>query len=708
MRRREVRKEWPALDESRYLGKRVSRVDGPDKVSGRARYTYDIRPEGLLYAKFALARVGRARVRGIDVEPALRVPGVVVAHRIVDPGSEVPYAGFELAVVAAETEEAAREGAHAVRVELEPLAHNVRDDDPTLEEFARAGRRREQGDVDEAFEKADRVVEGEYGCPIVAHCCLESHGSVIHVRGETVEAWFSTQRISSIGADLAGELGVDVENVHAVCQHLGGGFGSKFQFDVWDRWCARISEETGRPVKAMLDRDHEIMVAGSRPSAYGRARVAVRSDGRVLGFDFETWGSGGPGRGRALRLPYLFGRIPHRTVHTNVRTNTGPDRAWRAPSHPQMCLIQMGAMEDAAAALGMDPLDFFLANLDATDRPDVYREQLELAAELIDWRSKWKPRDGREGTVRRGLGLSMHTWGGRGHDSNARVTLRPDGTILVECGTQDLGVGSRTVLAVVVAETLGVPIERVRVEIGDNRLPPSGPSGGSTTVGGISSAGRTAAVDAARRLLEVVAQEVGADSDRLELRDGRVVDPSDPSVSLSFDEACALLAGEPVVGNGRTDRDLIDQGVGGVQMSEVEVDLETGVVRMVKHVAVQDCGTVVDLKTAESQVYGGCIMGIATALFEERIMDPVTGACLNPDLEFYRIAGIGDVGEIVVRLLQTERHHRRGVIGLGEPPVISPLAAVANAVANAVGMRVPRAPFTPRNVLAALGQGAGR
>src|SRR5690606_12010964 len=145
---------------------------------------------------------------------------------------------------------------------------------------------------------------------------------------------------------------------------------------------------------------------------------------------------------------------------------------------------------------------------------------------------------------------------------------------------------------------------------------------------------------------------------------------------LDWEDACALIGPTPIVGNGRTDADLMNSGVGGVQMAEVEVDVETGVVSMVKMVAIQDCGTIVDLLTAESQVLGACIMGITSALFEERVMDEVTGRCLNPDLEFYRLAGIGDVGELVVHLMQTDAHHSRGVIGLGEPPVISPLAAI--------------------------------
>ncbi|MFH0944956.1 MAG: molybdopterin cofactor-binding domain-containing protein, partial [Planctomycetota bacterium] len=451
----------------------------------------------------------------------------------------------------------------------------------------------------------------------------------------------------------------------------------------------------------------ELMVAGSRPSAYANVRVGVSKDGRLNAWDSHSFGtSGDGGGGGGLRLPYVFEKMPYRQVHTAIRTNTGPARAWRAPSHPQLCLITMSALEDAAAALQIDPLEFFRKNLDLTGMPEVYEEELGIAAKLMGWKERWHPRGeaaGSKGPRRSGLGLSIHTWGGRGHDSNCRTTLYADGRVDVACATQDLGTGARTVLAVVTAETLGIPVEKVNVLIGDSMLPPSGASGGSTTTGGIATSSRTAAVDAINQLIAKVAPELDAAPEQCVVTDGRIQVEGAKERSMSYQEACGLIGAEPIVGNGRTDPDLMTGGVGGVQMAEVAVDIETGVVEMVKLVAVQDCGTIVNLQTTESQVMGACIMGISTALFEERIMDPITGDCLNPHLSHYRLAGIGDVGEIKVHMMQTEGHHGRGVIGVGEPPVISPVAAISNAVANAIGVRVGRVPLTPAAVLTALG-----
>jgi xanthine dehydrogenase YagR molybdenum-binding subunit len=284
------------------------------------------------------------------------------------------------------------------------------------------------------------------------------------------------------------------------------------------------------------------------------------------------------------------------------------------------------------------------------------------------------------------------------------VRIHADGSVDLAMGTQDLGSGTKTVVGIVVAETLGLPLEAVTVKIGESKFPPSGGSGGSTTVGGVSSSARVGAVDAANQLFAKVAGELGVAPEQLEARDGVIRVVGEPDKKIAFKDACRAIGPNPIVGRGKEDRSLMNSGVGGVQMAEVEVDVETGVVTVSKVVAVQDCGTIVDLKTAESQVYGGVIMGITSALYEERVLDPITGMVLNPDMEFYRLAGAGDVGEIEVHMMQTERHHQRGVIGLGEPPVISPMAAVANAVANALGVRVPRCPITPREVLLALGK----
>jgi xanthine dehydrogenase YagR molybdenum-binding subunit len=333
--------------------------------------------------------------------------------------------------------------------------------------------------------------------------------------------------------------------------------------------------------------------------------------------------------------------------------------------------------------------------------------QFKKAAELSDWNKLWHRRgDSGSGPIKRGLGVGVCTWGGAGHASTCKTTIHPDGSVEVELGSQDLGTGTRTIIAQVAGETLGLPHDAIKVKIGDNSYPPSNPSGGSTTVGGVSSSTRIAASNALEKLFEKVAPGLGTTVENLEAVGGKIQVKGAPAKSLTWKAACQKLGVQSISETGQNDprnpRGLNTQGVAGVQIADVSVDVETGVVKMNRLVAVQDCGLVVNPRLAESQVYGACIMSICGALMEERVMDAQTGRVLNPDMEFYKLAGIGDIGDIIVHLDIREDNDKRGVIGLGEPPTVGGIAAIANAVANAIGVRVTMLPLTPDRVLAAL------
>jgi xanthine dehydrogenase YagR molybdenum-binding subunit len=572
------------------------------------------------------------------------------------------------------------------------------------------------GDPDKAFSAAEVISEGLYGVPVIAHCCLESHGSTSEWPDKDhLFTHISTQNVSGIPGQMAEPLGVPATNVRIHQDNIGGGFGSKFAADRWDVAAAKLSRKAGGlPVRMMLERDNELQVAGARPSAFARVKLGATKDGAITAWQSQSWGTGGPAGGSMPPIPYIFNIPNQRKEHTSIRTNTGPARAWRAPNHPQAAGITMCALDDLAAKLNMDPFDLWLKNVDITGpRRDVYREELGIASELMGWKDKWRGRGQNvSGTTARGLGLSIHTWGGRGHESDCDLTIHPDGSVEIKMGSQDLGTGTRTVILAIAADTLGIPIDGINLLIGDTLYPPSGGSGGSTTVGGVSSSTRRAAVDARDGLFAKVAPALNAQPADLESVNGTVRVKGDTSRSLSWKQACSKLGAVPLTTRGKNpDKgkppDLTNSGVGGVQMAEVEVDMETGVVKVRKMVAVQDCGLIISLKTAESQVYGALIMGISYALYEEKIFDNATGRMLNPNMEFYRLAGIDDIPELVVRMMTGKGYDERGVIGLGEPPVISPGAAISNAVANAIGTRVPSLPLTPDRVLAALNQKAG-
>jgi xanthine dehydrogenase YagR molybdenum-binding subunit len=781
---------WPAADQRTLIGKRISRIDGPDKVSGRAKYTYDVHRPGMLYGKVVRSPHAHAKVVSVDTSAAEKMPGVKGVYIIQDKGSEIHWAGDDIVVVAAVDEPTAADAARTIKVEYEPLPHFVDDftqpqnvpenngpltrrdlfqmfdDEVPEQQFIAVLQKRglafkvspalikqlkddeepenvinaiqtapvkepepnnssykkeaEQvkGDPDAGFKEAEVVSEGVYGCPVITHCCLESHGSIAEwTDNDHLFSHISTQNVSGLAGQYAQALKIPESNIHVHQDHIGGGFGSKFGIDRWGAYTAQVSKKTGgKPVRVMLERDAELEVAGCRPSAFAKVKVGAKKDGTLTAWQSESWGTGGPGGGGAPPMPYVVNIPNQRKQHTAIATNIGPARAWRAPNHPQGCLITMSAIEDCAAKLGMDPLQLMLKNIaltapseDTYHRADTYRDELMIAADLIGWKQNWHPRGQDSGVTKRGLGLAIHTWGGRGHESNCALSIHSDGSVNIKIGSQDLGTGTRTAILIVAGETLGLPIEKIQLNLGDNQYPADGGSGGSTTIGGVSSSTRRAAIDARNQLFTKVASALNAKPEDLEAVGGSIRVKSTPSRSLSWKDACARLGTQPIQALGKNPGpgDLISSGVGGAVMADVSVDTETGIVKMNKMVCVQDCGLIVSMKTAESQVYGAMIMGIATTLYEEKIMDKNLGQMLNPNMDFYRLAGIGDVGELVVHMMTGKGYDERGPIGLGEPPTVGPMAAIGNAVANAIGVRVPFLPITPDRVVNALNPQGG-
>ncbi len=703
---------WPPQDKRRVIGKRMSRLDGVVKASGRAKYSFDIHRPGMLYGVVVTCPHAHATVKSIDTSAAEKSKGVAAIEVMSKPGEEIQYAGYEVAAVAASSEDLARDAARKIKIEYEVLPHFVNEQDlKQAGNHAKPSGEQTTGDPDAAFKEADVVSEGFYGIPVLNHCTLEPHGQVVEFKGDQLDYWPSTQNVSGIGGDLAKVLEIPATNVHTHQDHIGGGFGSKFGPERFTPAAARLSKKAGgRAVRMFFDRAGELRVAGNRPSFYTNIKMAAKKDGTITAWQSESWATGGFG-GMNLppnSLPYVYRKVPNlRFTHTSVSINAAQQRAWRAPNNPQLSYLTCCAFDDLAAKLQMDPLELFKKNADYTNQPAVYRAQLDKAAELAEWSKLWHPRgQSGSGPVKRGLGIGVNTWFGLGHPSQCQTTINPDGTVALELGSQDLGTGTRTIIAMVAAETLGLPVGAIKVNIGDNKYPPSGASGGSTTVGGVSASTRKSTMNALMKLYEVAAPALGTTADQLEAVDSRIQVKGSPAKSLTWKAACQKLGTNRIQEMGanaqRGPGGLISGGVGGVQIADVSVDTETGIVRMNRLTAVQDCGMIINPKTAESQCLGAMIMSICGALYEERIMDSLTGRVLNDDFDSYKLAGIGDIGELTVHLNFEPEHDKRGVIGLGEPPVIGGIPAIANAVANAIGARVPMVPLTPNRVLAAL------
>ena len=699
---------WPA--KPALLGTAVKRIDGPDKVTGRARYTYDINRPGMIYGRMVRSPYPHAKIVSIDLAAAEKAPGVRAVLAWKEPGAEVVYQGDPVAAVAADTEERARDAAQMVRVRYEPLPHVSTEaqamaaDAPkwhSTQENTRAGVRQETGDLEAGFKEAAHVVEATYSTHVITHVCLETHGAVCEWDGDKLTAWVTTQGVHQCAQGFAQSLGIPQANVRVITQYMGGGFGSKFAPDVQGLICARLAKTANAPVKLMLDRREEHLDTGNRPSAFAQIRAGVTNDGKLTAFDGRSWGTGGAGLNAGFPLPYLYQFPNRRRVHTDVYINAGQQRAMRAPGHPQGCFLTEILMDELADRVKIDPVEFRIKNAPPKAPNQMWVEYFQQGARQFGWEKRHPTGDPAPGPIKTGMGVSAHLWGGGGRGSQAHVDITSDGAVVVKCGTQDLGTGTRTLVTIVAAETLGLPTTAVKAEIGDTIYPLSGGSGGSTTAASVSPAIRITSIKALDALFARVAPVLGTAPDNLVADSGRIHVKGETGKGLAWKEACKHLGTEPISVDGQWEAGLSSSGTSGVQFAEVTVDIETGVVRIKRILAMQDCGLIVDKLTAESQVYGGIIAAINFALFEDRLLDRVTGQMVNPNMEWYLLAGMSDIPKIDIVL---NNMPERGVIGIGEPPTVSTASAIANAVRNATGATIRSLPLHPHKVLAALEQ----
>ena len=683
---------WPKNPNQ--LGKEHVRYDGPIKVSGSAKFASDMQPAGWLYGMILRSPWPAARIRAIDLRPALNVPGIRAAVTANDPPFTVRYCGEELAAVAGLSKQACLDALRAIKVEADPLPFVVkeeaalRDTSPRVfENQPNAGEPREMqtGEFDSAFRTSDRTVEGFFETQVQLHHCLETHGNTVQATPDGMTCWASTQGIFSVRDSLADSVGVPLDKIHVMSEFMGGGFGSKYGAGIEGGLAARLSKETGGlPVRLMLTRFDEALAVGNRPSSFQKVRLGAKKDGTLVAYELEAFGTAGyasggvtagGGGGAGFPAPYIY-RVPSTRVRqTTVAINAGSARAMRAPGHPQASFGMESILDEMALALGLDPVELRIKN----DPSEIRRQQYRIAAGHFGWNAKYRSQSSSEGPVKTGVGCAGATWGGGGQGSEAEVRINSDGTVEVRCGTQDLGTGTKTLIAIVAAEMFGLEPAAISVKIGDTTFPPSGGSGGSTTAASVAPAVFNACQNALTDLKSV----------------SGILNP----VGSNWRSATARLRINPIVARGRWQEGLSSRGVGGVQMAEVEVDTETGFVRVKRIVCVQDCGLVVNRLASISQINGGIIMGIGFALYEERILDSQTGVVLNPNFETYKLPGAADIPELDVILQDMPE---RGVIGIGEPVTIPTAAAIANAISNAIGKRVTRLPITPSQILGLL------
>jgi xanthine dehydrogenase YagR molybdenum-binding subunit len=682
---------WP--EQRTLIGSHAKRIDGPAKVSGSAKYPSDVQPQGWLYGMVLRSKWPKAKITNIKLDKARNAPGIKAA--ITDrPGERtVRYYGEELAAVAGTSKQACLDALRLIEVEAKPLPFVVREDDAKDGSSPRVWddtpnfskpHVNEKGEVDKAFANCSAVVEGFYTTPVQLHHPLETHGNTVSWTDDGLTAWSSTQGISSVKDGFSDNLKLPQSQVRVISEFMGGGFGSKFGHGVEGSLAARLSKEAKAPVKLFLTRFDEALAVGNRPSSFQKIKLGSSADGKLQAFELESYGtagigsggvSEGGGGGAEFPAPYIY-TVPNiRVKQSGVNINAGSARAFRAPGHPTASFGMESIMDTLAAKLDMDPVDLRLKN----DPSEVRRKEYQIGAERFGWKEKYKKPGTSPGPIKTGVGCAGATWGGGGQGTQAEARIYPDGTIEIRCGTQDLGTGTRTLIALIAGNLLGLKLEQITVRIGDTQYPPSGGSGGSTTAASVS----PAIYDACTKALAELQSKAGVGDARGE----------------NWFPACKKLGVDPLVVSGQWQEGLSSSGAGGVQFAEAEVDIETGFTKVKKITCVQDGGLIVSKLTCESQINGGILMGIGYALYEERIMDRLSGVVLNPNFETYKLTGLADAPEIDIVLLDMPE---RGVIGIGEPVTIPTASAVANAVANALGVRVNSLPITPARVLAAL------
>lgn len=744
---------WPPNAELAVVGKPTPRLEAVAKVTGAARYTVDVLPRGLLHARRIVSTVPHARITAVDTSAAEVLAGVEAVHVLTrqlegpvlrDPGPEPPrwptvrYLGQPLGAIAATTPEIAEEAVRRVKITYEPLPFVVdmeealRPDAPRVypgpvdqqgtgggggaaqglpqEGNLRGPVRSGRGDVAKGFAQAQVIVEGVFTTQVQTHSPMETHAAVAEWQDGGLLVHASTQHVAGVRDDLAEYFALPPHKVRVVCEHMGGGFGAKFGAGHHVILAALLARKAGRPVRLALDRAEQHTSVGNRPATRQRLRIGARRDGTLTAIELDARGTAGVGTGAGVgwAAESLYACENVATSQADVFVNAGPGAAFRAPGMPQGIFALEQLLDELAERLGVDPLALRDRIDTSDDAAAVRRVERRVGAERIGWARRHAP-GADPGPVKRGIGFAQSFWGHFVRTGmKVEVAVLRGGTVELRCATQDLGTGTRTALAQVVAEELGLRPADVIVKIGDSAWPEGPGSGGSNVTGTITPPARTAAHDAGAELRARAARRLGVAPEALALRGGRVVVKDDPARGLALAEAAALgkeirVVRERIENYDVTRPTRFRGSLGGVQFAEVAVDVETGIVRVERIVAVHDCGRPINPLAVESQVNGGILHGLSWALLEDRTLDRATGRMVNPDLEQYKIAGARETPRIEVVLLESYRgRSATDAMGIGEPANVATAAAIANAVHNATGLRLRELPLTPARVLAAL------
>ena len=745
----------PVNAELNYIGKSTIRWDALAKVNGTARYSADIQLPGMLYGKLVNATIPHARIVSIDTSAASKLPGVkgvyVIQHLLGEavlrnPALEtsrypiVRYAGQPIAAVAATLPHIAEEAALLVKVQYDPKPFVVdmgmaRAADappvfpgPADEEGSAGGGGgpedvpqtgnvhgpsiNKRGDIEQGFKDADVVVESKYTTQVQTHSALETHGLVADWKPDMLTVWASTQGTSTVRDELADYFKIPKSHVRVITEFVGGGFGAKFGAGNPGVVAAALSRQINAPVWMMLDRKEEHRSVGNRPSSDQTLKIGAKKDGTLTAIKLISYGTAGCGTGAGCAGPatHLYQSASLHTEENDVFTNAGPAAAFRAPGHPQGAFALEQTIDELAEKLNMEPLEL----REKIDTNPVRRVERQIVRESAIWKSRNPVPNADRGPIKRGVGLSQSVWYRFiSMDSSAEVRVHRDGSVEVLSAVQDMGTGIKTVMAQVLAEQFGVPPQQVSVKIGDTNYPVGPASGGSVTTASLTPAVRDAAWQASQKFLASIAPALGTTAEDLELTGGEVRSKSGHMRPISFRRAAAKMDTSEVSAQARRvadyDKSKYDT-YGGVDVAEVEVDTELGIIHVKRIFAVHDCGRPMNPSQVINQINGGLIQGTSYALYENRLLDPTYGLMVNANLDQYKIAGAREIPELDVHLVESYiGQSSTDASGIGEAAgVMSAAAAIGNAVYNATGVRIRSTPMTPAVVLAALNDAAQR
>ena len=733
------------------IGKPLARVDGRAKVTGEARYAAEFNQPNQAYAVIVGATVGLGRITGIDAGPVSGLPGVlaVISHLDapglaygphksgIDPAAgerlhvlqddQVRFYGQPVAIVVADTLDHAEHAAASLVVEYAGQRPVTDPEDaaaqPVTPDGGRAEADKSRGDADGALAAAEVAIDARYNIARENHMPMEPHATVAAWDGDRLTLWSKSQFVVNEQAEIAAIFGIPRENVQVVCPFVGGAFGTSLRTWPHVTLAAIAARHVGRPVKLVLNRRQMFYTTGHRPRTVQRIALGATKDGNLTSVIHE--GTGETSRYEqfveALTAPtsFMYSCPNLRTAYRLIPLDTGTPTYMRGPGEASGIFATESALDELSYKLGIDPIELRRRNEPALDegenRPFSSRSLIQcyaLGAERFGWAVRNpQPRSMRDGRLLIGLGCASATYPAMFFPASARARILADGSAEVESAASDMGPGTYTSMTQVAAETLGLPLEKVRFSLGRSDFPPAPPHGGSNTMAAVGSAVRAACLAlqaevAKHAVADQRSQVFGADVEAVEWNVGRLRRKGDTSPGQSYSEIVASLGGQPIEAGASAARDpekakQYSMHAFGAVFAEVSVDPELGIARVRRALGVYGAGRIVNPRLARSQCTGGMVGGIGMALQERTALDARDGRIVNAHMADYLVPVNLDIPTLEVHFVEEHDPHVNalGVKGLGEIALVGMAPAIANAVFHATGKRLRELPIRIENLL---------